>query len=173
MRSALRSDAAHQGVVGAVPQAFDGVAQRLDDVALAIFEPLLQFAGMRIGAVGTAPVRRSGVGGADAPGCRDSAEMIRRRQALRLRELEISVGTQRLDLSSLNRLTNGSSNRCTSRMNQPESSMPRPDPGTKAPAAAVPGGRNSLTMPELCHATRHRVKNKKRTRCVMARVLFA
>jgi hypothetical protein len=35
----------------------------------------------------------------------------------------------------------------------------------KKPAAAGPGGRNCLTLPELCGATRHHVKNKKGTRC--------
>jgi hypothetical protein len=122
--------------VGAVPQALDGVAQCVDDVTFAIFEP--RCCSPECGLVRS--VERQFVNQVSAVRMHwdavISAEMIRRRQDLCVRVLETPVGTQRLNLSSLDRW---------------------------------PSGPNSLTMPELCHATRHRVKNKKRTRCLMAR----
>jgi len=47
-----------------------------------------------------------------------------------------------------------------------ENSSEIPDTETTAPAAAVPGGRNCLTMPELSHTTLRRVKNKKQTNLI-------
>jgi hypothetical protein len=130
--------------VGAVPQALDGVAQCVDDVTFAIFEP--RCCSPECGLVRS--VERQFVNQVSAVRMHwdavISAEMIRRRQDLCVRVLETPVGTQRLNLSSLDRWPSGPAIAAPHERKQPGS--PTPPSGSRNESARRGGaGRAQLS----------------------------